>query len=55
MKRLVLIFLIGLNACAGKQALRVDCESRLVPINGPIKQMDDVLPESHPEGEERQP
>ena len=56
MCRNVLLLLVAVvSACAGKQPLRVDCESRLVRINGPVEQIDDAQRESQPEADERQP
>lgn len=56
MCRKVLLLLVAVvSACAGKQPLRVDCESRLVRINEPVEQIDDAQRDSQSEEEERRP
>jgi hypothetical protein len=55
MNRIVVLLLVALSGCAGKQPLSVECERRLVPINEPIEQLDDEEPETPPEAEGRQP
>ena len=55
MIRLLLLLLVTLSACAGKQPLRVDCERRLVPINEPIEQSDDSRLEAQPREEGHRP
>lgn len=56
MYRKVLLLLVAVvSACAGNQPLRVDCENRLVRINEPVEQMDDAQRDSQSEEEERRP
>ena len=56
MYRTVLLLLVAVvSACAGKQPLRVDCESRLVRINESVEQIDDAQRDSLSEEEERRP
>lgn len=56
MCRKVLLLLVAVvSACAGKQPLRVDCASRLVRINEPVEQIDDAQRDSQSVEEERLP
>jgi hypothetical protein len=55
MIRILLLLLVGLSACGGKQRLRVDCERRLVPINEPTEQIEDSRHETQPQKEGRRP
>lgn len=54
-RKVLLLLAAVLSACAGKQPLRVDCESRLVRINEPVEQIDDAQRDSQSEEEERRP
>jgi hypothetical protein len=54
-RKALLLLVAVMSACAGNQPLRVDCESRLVRINGPVEQIDDAQRELQPEEDERRP
>jgi predicted small lipoprotein YifL len=55
MNRLALLLFVAMTGCGGKQPLRVDCDDRLVPINGTIEEIDDARSKSQPEEEESRP